>query len=72
MPVNDPVATVVMHAHPGNVDTVLVGGKVLKRNGRLTADMTRVRVMVRESQERLLAALAKVQATIPSTYRFNN
>jgi len=69
---DDPVATVVMHAHPGNVDSVLVAGKVLKRNGRLTAEMTRVRLMVRESQEQLLAALAEVQATIPSTYRFKN
>ena len=72
MPVNDPVATVVMHAHPGNVDSVLVAGKVLKRNGRLTAEMARVRLMVRESHEQLLAALAEVQATIPSTYRFKN
>jgi 5-methylthioadenosine/S-adenosylhomocysteine deaminase len=72
MPVNDQVATVVMHAHPGNVDSVLVAGKVLKRKGRLTAEMARVRLMVRESHEQLLAALAEVQATIPSTYRFKN
>ncbi|WP_202875386.1 amidohydrolase family protein, partial [Kribbella albertanoniae] len=32
----DPVATVVTSAHPGNVETVLVGGTVVKRNGRLT------------------------------------
>jgi cytosine/adenosine deaminase-related metal-dependent hydrolase len=32
---NDPVAAVVLHAHPGNVDTVLVGGRVVKRDGRL-------------------------------------
>lgn len=32
---HDPVATVVTSAHPGNVDTVLVAGKVVKRDGRL-------------------------------------
>ncbi|TQJ18244.1 amidohydrolase family protein [Kribbella jejuensis] len=33
---HDPVATVVTAAHPGNVDTVLVGGTPVKRDGRLT------------------------------------
>jgi 5-methylthioadenosine/S-adenosylhomocysteine deaminase len=32
---HDPVATVVTAAHPGNVDTVLVGGIPVKRNGEL-------------------------------------
>jgi cytosine/adenosine deaminase-related metal-dependent hydrolase len=32
---HDPVATVVTAAHPGNVDTVLVGGTPVKRDGRL-------------------------------------
>ena len=32
---HDPVATVVTSAHPGNVDTVLVAGQVVKRAGRL-------------------------------------
>ncbi|TDD63093.1 amidohydrolase [Kribbella antibiotica] len=31
----DPVATVVSSAHPGNVETVLVGGAVVKRDGHL-------------------------------------
>jgi 5-methylthioadenosine/S-adenosylhomocysteine deaminase len=31
----DPVGTVVLHAHSGNVDTVLVGGDVVKRYGKL-------------------------------------
>ncbi|MEU4190694.1 amidohydrolase family protein [Kribbella sp. NPDC026611] len=33
---HDPVATVVTAAHPGNVDTVLVAGTPVKRNGQLT------------------------------------
>lgn len=34
-PVSDPVGAIVLAAHPGNVDTVLVAGNVLKRHGRL-------------------------------------
>jgi cytosine/adenosine deaminase-related metal-dependent hydrolase len=36
MPVNDPAAAVVMCANAGDVDTVMVGGKILKRDGVLT------------------------------------
>ena len=31
----DPVGTIVLQAHPGNVDTVLVAGEIVKRNGML-------------------------------------
>jgi cytosine/adenosine deaminase-related metal-dependent hydrolase len=34
-PVHDPVESVVFHANPSNVDTVMVGGKILKRGGKL-------------------------------------
>jgi cytosine/adenosine deaminase-related metal-dependent hydrolase len=34
-PVSDPVAAVVLAAHAGNVDSVFVAGKPLKRNGQL-------------------------------------
>jgi 5-methylthioadenosine/S-adenosylhomocysteine deaminase len=34
---HDPVGTVVTSAHPGNVDTVLVGGTPVKRDGRLVS-----------------------------------
>lgn len=34
-PATDAVATLVGSAHPGNVDTVIVGGRVVKRHGRL-------------------------------------
>lgn len=36
MPMNDPVATIVMQATPGDVDTVMIGGRILKQDGRLT------------------------------------
>jgi len=34
---HDPIATVVTAAHPGNVDTVLVGGTPVKRDGELVS-----------------------------------
>jgi 5-methylthioadenosine/S-adenosylhomocysteine deaminase len=35
VPVSDPVGAIVLAAHPGNVDTVLVRGEIRKRNGKL-------------------------------------
>ena len=37
-PIVDPFATIVEHSGVGDVDTVVVGGDVLKRNGRLPKD----------------------------------
>jgi hypothetical protein len=34
-PVVDPVASLVLHAHAGNVDTVLIDGVIRKRGGEL-------------------------------------
>ena len=34
-PVHNPLESVVFHANGSNVDTVMIGGKVLKRNGKL-------------------------------------
>jgi 5-methylthioadenosine/S-adenosylhomocysteine deaminase len=35
VPVSDPVGAIVLAAHPGNVDTVMVRGESRKRNGKL-------------------------------------
>ncbi|KAJ5360846.1 hypothetical protein N7517_010037 [Penicillium concentricum] len=35
VPVIDPIATVIFHASPKNIDTVIVDGKIVKQNGRL-------------------------------------
>jgi cytosine/adenosine deaminase-related metal-dependent hydrolase len=35
VPVNDPVHAIVFHAHAGNVDTVFVAGRAVKRGGTL-------------------------------------
>ena len=50
-PVNDPYATVISQAHPGNIDTVMVAGRVLKRDGRLVADWSSVRRRLEESRD---------------------
>jgi len=34
-PWKDPVGLVALYAHPSHVDAVLVGGKVMKRDGKL-------------------------------------
>ena len=52
----DPVAAVVLQAHAGNVDTVLVGGRAVKRDGRLCADVTRASALVGEAQRHVARA----------------
>jgi cytosine/adenosine deaminase-related metal-dependent hydrolase len=54
-PLNDPIGAVVMAAHPGNVDTVMVNGQVRKRSGRLVGqDLSRVLQLAHDSREYLL------------------
>jgi cytosine/adenosine deaminase-related metal-dependent hydrolase len=56
-PVTDPVATVVSAGHPGLVDTVLVAGRVVKRDGVLVGvDVAALRTRLVESRNRLAAA----------------
>jgi cytosine/adenosine deaminase-related metal-dependent hydrolase len=61
-PVIDPVGAVVLSADTANVDTVIVGGKIRKRNGTLTADWESARKAVQASSEYLQDALAKKKA----------
>ena len=57
-PVVDPVASIVSHAGPANVDTVLVGGRVLKRGGRLLyPDLARQQGRLAESSRRIVSAM---------------
>jgi 5-methylthioadenosine/S-adenosylhomocysteine deaminase len=53
-PVIDATAAVVLCADVSNVDTVLIGGKVHKRGGRLLADAGRARRLVEQSSEYLV------------------
>ena len=47
----DPADHVILQAHPGLVDAVLVGGRFVKRNGRLVADLEPVRRRIAETTE---------------------
>ncbi|MGB7834291.1 MAG: amidohydrolase family protein [Xanthobacteraceae bacterium] len=57
-PVSDAVGAVVLGAHAGNVDTVIVGGDVVKRHGRmLNCDPERLCKQAQESRDFVLADL---------------
>ena len=56
----DPTSTVVLQAHPGNVDTVLVAGNDVKRDGRLIADVAAAVAAVTESQQQVAHAVEKL------------
>ncbi|MDX6354985.1 MAG: 5-methylthioadenosine/S-adenosylhomocysteine deaminase [Streptomyces sp.] len=56
-PVTDPVATIVSAGHPGLVDTVLVAGRVVKRDGVLVGpDLAALRTRLLASRNRIAAA----------------
>jgi 5-methylthioadenosine/S-adenosylhomocysteine deaminase len=57
-PMIDPVATVVLAADVSNVDTVIIGGKIHKRNGKLVANYDRPRELVEKSRDYLTAKAA--------------
>lgn len=65
MPLHDPVATLLLHAHPGNVDTVIVAGKVLKRGSRLLAGMGKAKRELPASHAYVSEAIAKAGTTLP-------
>lgn len=55
----DPVAGIVLHAGVADVDTVLVDGVVVKRDGRLRADVAAARSAAERSAERVLGAVRR-------------
>jgi len=59
VPVTDPVAAVVAAAHPGNIDSVMVGGRFVKRGGQmLDPAIARLRARAAASQAYLYEARA--------------
>jgi formylmethanofuran dehydrogenase subunit A len=57
-PLPEPVGAMVVQANSANVQTVLVGGRVVKRDGRLVdVDLARVRRLADESRERVFSAV---------------
>lgn len=56
MPVIDPIAAIVSGSHPGNVDTVMVEGRIVKQGGKLIGvDLDDVRRRAVQSRDFLLA-----------------
>lgn len=56
MPANDIAGSIVGAGHPGNIETVMVAGRVLKHDGRLVhGDLDHVREQAAASRDRLLA-----------------
>ncbi|VVE38113.1 amidohydrolase family protein [Pandoraea fibrosis] len=54
-PVSDAVGAVVLAAHPGNVDSVFVAGRAVKRHGRMMGiDLDALRQRARASQQYIL------------------
>lgn len=57
-PVTDPLVSAVMQAGVANVDTVLVAGRIVKRNGRLLyGALAEKKAALRQSGERILTDL---------------
>jgi cytosine/adenosine deaminase-related metal-dependent hydrolase len=57
-PSNNAVGTVVQAAERGNVDTVIIGGRVRKFRGKVMGlDMKRMKALVEESRRHLFAAV---------------
>lgn len=59
-PFTEPVHMIVQSAHPTNVDTVVVDGRILKRHGKLTAiDVPRVMRDAQETIDRVRRQIAR-------------
>lgn len=62
-PINDPVGAVTQCAHTGNVDSVFVAGKAIKRNGKmLNVNLADLRHKAYESQSYVLSKYAEIKA----------
>lgn len=64
-PINDPIGAVVWGMDTSNVDIVLVGGRVLMRDGVLQADVQRARGLATTAQRRVAAAAGSVVGAAP-------
>jgi cytosine/adenosine deaminase-related metal-dependent hydrolase len=55
-PVSDAIGAIVLAAHAGNVDTVIVAGKIVKSGGKMVNyDRERVRSLAQKSLQYILA-----------------
>jgi cytosine/adenosine deaminase-related metal-dependent hydrolase len=64
MPINDPIAAVAEGMDTSNVDTVMVRGNMVKRNGRLVGvDLKRIEQMVTASRNYVMHTAAMMQTS---------
>jgi len=64
-PVHDPVASILFHAGVHNVDTVLVAGRIVKRDGRLlAADVESLTDAVAQSGQRIISDFQAASQTL--------
>ena len=57
MPLNNAIGAIVTSMHPGNIDSVMIGGKMRKRAGKMIGvDFDRVGKLVMTARDRTLAA----------------
>jgi cytosine/adenosine deaminase-related metal-dependent hydrolase len=61
-PVIDPVAAVTNSADVSNVETVIIGGQVRKRDGKLLADVDAARRQVEASRDYLVEQMERTRA----------
>ncbi len=62
-PINDPIGAVVWGMDSSNLDTVLVGGRVLMREGELQADVDRARDLAILARDRVMAASGQLSGS---------
>ncbi|MGI3168505.1 amidohydrolase family protein [Pseudooceanicola sp. C21-150M6] len=60
-PVLDPIATVVLHAGPSQVETVMIAGRFVKRHGRLVQAIARSDTEAMEQSAKRIIATAGAQ-----------
>lgn len=64
-PINEEPGTVVFHSHPGDIDTVFVAGKAVKRGGRLVGiNYAAARKEAEDSRDWILAEVMKVYGMV--------
>ncbi|MFO7299525.1 MAG: amidohydrolase family protein [Actinomycetes bacterium] len=61
-PINDPIGAVVWGMDTSNLDLVVVAGRVVVRDGRLTDDTTGVRTMAEEARRRVAGRAGLLEA----------
>lgn len=66
-PVIDPAAAVVCAADISNVDTVIIDGRIRKRDGRMVADLAGPRDLVVASKDRLVAQVEPQPGWLPAS-----